>query len=137
MAGKAWSADIRRRLTHPVIDADGHWIEFQPTFHEYLDAVAGARMVDRFKREDYLAGTGSSSHMTLDERRIRRVTQPVWWGLPTRNSLDRATAMLPALLYERLDEMGLDFAIAYPDHALFFPSIRDHDVQLSPTAPTT
>jgi hypothetical protein len=39
--------------------------------------------------------------------------------------------MLPALLYERLSEMGLDFAIAYPDHALFFPAIRDHEVQLA------
>jgi hypothetical protein len=52
-------------------------------------------------------------------------------GLPTRNSLDRATAMLPRLLYERLGEMGLDFAISYPDHALFFPAIRDHELQLA------
>jgi hypothetical protein len=52
-------------------------------------------------------------------------------GLPARNSLDRATAMLPPLLYERLGEIGLDFAIAYPDHALFFPAIRDHELQLA------
>jgi hypothetical protein len=27
--------------------------------------------------------------MSVEERRIRRLTQPAWWGLPTRNSLDR------------------------------------------------
>jgi predicted TIM-barrel fold metal-dependent hydrolase len=131
MAGKRGSADLHRRLNHPVIDADGHWIEFQPTLLDYLDGVAGPVMVDRFRREGYLAGSGSSSRMTPDERRIHHITQPAWWGLPTRNSLDRATAMLPPLLYDRLGEMGLDFAIAYPDHALFFPAIRDHEVQLA------
>jgi predicted TIM-barrel fold metal-dependent hydrolase len=131
MAGKSRSADIHRQLNHPVIDADGHWIEFEPTLLEYLDDVAGPTMVDRFQREDYLAGSGSSSRMTIAERRARHITQHAWWGLPTRNSLDRATAMLPPLLYERLGEMGLDFAIAYPDHALFFPAIRDHELQLA------
>ena len=114
-----------------MIDADGHWIEFEPTLLEYLDGVAGPTMVDRFRREDYLAGTGSSSRMTPAERQARRITQPAWWGVPTRNSLDRATAMLPRLLYQRLDEMGIDFAVAYPDHALFFAAIRDHELQLA------
>ena len=131
MAGKSGSADIHSRLNHPVIDADGHWIEFEPTLLDYLDGVAGPKMVDRFRHEDYLAGSGSSSRMTTDERRVRRITQHAWWGLPTRNSRDRATAMLPRLLYERLGEMGIDFAIAYPDHALFFPAIRDHELQLA------
>ena len=125
------SAQINSRLNHPVIDADGHWIEFEPVMLDYLDSVAGPRMVDRFRREDYLAGSGSVSRMKLEERRIRRLTQPAWWGLPTRNSLDRASAMLPRLMYERLEEMGLDFAIVYPDHALFFPAIRDHELQLA------
>ena len=33
---------------------------------------------------------------------------------PTKNTLDRATAMLPRLMYERLDDLGLDFAVVYP-----------------------
>jgi hypothetical protein len=35
------SAQIHCRLNHPVIDADGHWIEFEPTLLGYLDSVAG------------------------------------------------------------------------------------------------
>jgi predicted TIM-barrel fold metal-dependent hydrolase len=131
MSGRASSAEIHRRLNHPVIDADGHWIEFEPVLLDYLDAVGGPAMVDRFRREDYFTGSNSSSHMTIDERRLHRITAPPWWSLPTRNSLDRATAMLPRLLYERLGEMGIDFAIVYPDRALFFPAIRDHELQLA------
>ena len=131
MARRSASAVINSRLNHPVIDADGHWIEFEPMLLDYLDSIGGPRMADRFRCEDYLAGSGSVSRIKLEERRSRRLTQPAWWGLPTRNSLDRATAMLPRLMYERLEEMGLDFAIVYPDHALFFPAIRDHELQLA------
>jgi len=104
-----------------VIDADGHWIEFEPTLLDYLKHVGGPTMVDRFLQEDYLAGLRSWSRMTPEERRARRPTQPAWWGLPAKNSRDRATAMLPRLLYERMADIGLDFAVVYPTLALFFP----------------
>ena len=34
-------AAIRARLTHPVVDSDGHWLEFGPAIGEYLERVAG------------------------------------------------------------------------------------------------
>ena len=43
---------------------------------------------------------------------------PSWWGWQTADVRDRATAHLPALLYERLDEIGIDFTILYPSMAL-------------------
>jgi predicted TIM-barrel fold metal-dependent hydrolase len=131
MAEKSVSAQIHDRLDHPVIDADGHWIEFEPTLLDYLDAVAGPAMVDRFRRDDYLAGLTGWARMSLEERRERRAIQPPWWGFPARNALDRATAMLPSLLCERMEEIGLDFAIAYPTLALFFAAIGDHELQLA------
>jgi predicted TIM-barrel fold metal-dependent hydrolase len=42
-----------------------------------------------------------------------------WWSLPTRNALDRATCTLPSLLYDRLDEIGIDFAVLYPTYGFF------------------
>src|SRR6185369_4598942 len=36
----------------------------------------------------------------------------------TKNTLDRATAMMPRLLYERLDDLGLDFSVIYPTAGL-------------------
>ena len=56
--------------------------------------------------------------------------QPAWWGVPTKNTRDRATAMLPKLLYERLDELGIDFGVIYPTGgALFAPFLRDDEVR--------
>jgi predicted TIM-barrel fold metal-dependent hydrolase len=131
MDDQSASAKIHARLNHPVIDADGHWIEFEPTLLDYLDGVAGPAMVDRFRRDDYLAGLAGWSRLSPEERRDRRAIQPPWWGLPARHSLDRATAMLPRLLYERMDDIGLDFAVAYPTLALFFAAMRDHELQLA------
>src|SRR5207245_1683291 len=35
------AAQIKLRLTHPVIDADGHWVEYGPVFTEQLRKVGG------------------------------------------------------------------------------------------------
>ncbi|HKD67081.1 MAG TPA: hypothetical protein VKB84_09605 [Candidatus Binataceae bacterium] len=43
------SARIRARLNHPIIDSDGHWIEYEPVALEYLERVGGKRLVDRYK----------------------------------------------------------------------------------------
>ena len=42
------SAAIRAKLDHPVIDSDGHMIEFEPGFLDYLKREGGASMVKRF-----------------------------------------------------------------------------------------
>jgi predicted TIM-barrel fold metal-dependent hydrolase len=131
MPDQSASAKVREHLSHPVIDADGHWIEFEPTLLDYLDGVAGPAMVDRFRHDDYLAGLGGWARMSSDERRARRAIQPPWWGFPARNARDRATAMLPHLLHERMGEIGLDFAVAYPTLALFFAALRDRELQLA------
>jgi hypothetical protein len=41
--------------------------------------------------------------------------------VPTRYTLDRVTELLPKLLYERLDEFGIDFTILYPTSGLGVP----------------
>ena len=56
--------------------------------------------------------------MSVAERRRRRIGQEAFWFLPTKNTLDRATAMLPRLMYERLDDIGLDFCVVYPTAGL-------------------
>src|SRR6266511_2891479 len=63
--------------------------------------------------------------MSVAERRRRRVGQPAFWSRQAENTLDRATAMMPRLLYERLDEIGSDFAIIYPTAGLRVPRISD------------
>ncbi len=129
MAGKdTKSARIRARLSHPIIDSDGHWIEYEPLALEYLERAGGRTLVERYKKVS--APFGALARMPLAARRDKRVSQPPWWGVPTKNTLDRATAMLPKLLYQRLADMGMDFAVMYSTGgSLFAPFLRDEEVR--------
>ena len=40
-------------------------------------------------------------------------------------AVDRATAMLPRLLYERLPELGIDVSVIYPSFGLLFGHFDD------------
>jgi hypothetical protein len=51
---------------------------------------------------------------TWSQRRHDRTRRSNWWGV-TSKTLDKATALLPALLNERLPELGIDFALIYPN----------------------
>ena len=33
--------EIRKSLTHPVVDGDGHWVEYAPVFAEKIRKVTG------------------------------------------------------------------------------------------------
>ncbi len=121
--GHQTAAQIRSRLDHPVIDGDGHWVEFDPVFAERMRKVGGDRAAEGFLAA--LKTTQDALSMSLAERRRRRVAQPGFWTRQAGNTLDRATAMMPRLLYERLDEFGSDFAIIYPTAGLRVPRISD------------
>ncbi len=112
------SAAVRAQLNHPVIDGDGHWLEPVPIFLDYLKQAAGPSMVEQFTRQAKDAGWYA---MSSQERLDTRLKRPTWWGEPT-NILDRATAMIPKLFYERLDDFGVDFAIVYTSLGLFYVS---------------
>ena len=59
------------------------------------------------------------------DRRESASSRAGMWGLPTKNTLDRATAMLPELMYERLDELGIDFAVLYPTYGLTVTALAE------------
>ena len=132
---RAKSATVRARLNHPVIDSDGHTVEFEPALLDYLQQIGGPRIVERYKTERHkgmaasLGGMLTWHRLTPEERREQRATIPPWWALPTKNTLDRATAMLPKLLYERLDDMGLDVTVLYPTFGLLAPHLDDEEIR--------
>ena len=121
------AALIRSRLKHPVIDADGHWVEFTPVVKEFIRRVGGDKAADGFAAVEGLITRVLS--FSDDERRARRAAQQGWWSFPTANTVDRATALFPRLLYERLDELGLDFAVLYPTGALGIAFNPDADTR--------
>ena len=120
-------SQIRAKLNHPIIDGDGHWVEYDPVFAEQMRKVGGDKAAD-----GYLAAmhaTLSALQMGTAERRRRQIAMPGFWTRQTGNTLDRATAMMPHLLYERLDEIGSDFAIIYPTAGLRLPRIVDDETR--------
>ena len=118
------SAAIRAKLKHPVIDGDGHALEFGPVYFEFLKQVGGPRITERFREKL----DGGWYGLSPQERLRKRVTRPSAWTIPTKNTLDRATALLPRLFRERMDDFGLDFSIVYSTLALFL--IRETDDEL-------
>ena len=52
-----------------------------------------------------------------------------YWGRQSTNTRDRATAMMPRMLYDRLDELGIDFGIVYPTAGLGIPRIDDDETR--------
>ena len=123
------SAALRARLKHPVIDSDGHTIEFAPAIADYLKQVGGTALVDRFRGGNGRGAGGGWHRLSPAERLERRATRPPWWAFPAKNTLDRATATLPKLLYERLEQFGLDFTVLYPTLAMFAAHLEDDELR--------
>ena len=83
------AATIREELDHPVIDADGHIIEFIPAIRDLIAADAGTALADTFQAMSTAAATARRG-LTDDQRRSNGMSRTGWWGVPTRNTLDRA-----------------------------------------------
>jgi predicted TIM-barrel fold metal-dependent hydrolase len=128
------AARIRTGLDHPVIDADGHFVELAPVLDDALlaslEAEGGSPLRDRylasrvapFDTSTVLAQRGDAASLGQWK------AMPSWWGWQTRNTRDRATSHLPGLLYERLDEMGIDFSILYPSTTLGLIDMDDPEL---------
>ena len=124
--GPTRASEIRSRLNHPVIDADAHAIEFGPVFLDFLKQVAGAKVAERFMSALETRGWYG---LTPEQRLSQRVARPSAWTMPTRNVVDRATAMMPRLFRARMDDFGLDFSIVYSTLALFVGRLGDEELR--------
>ena len=119
---------VRSRIDHPVIDSDGHLIEYLPLVRDFVVEEAGEDVARRFDRMTRSAGPRAALPDPAD-RRQHGIHAAGVWGLPTENTLDRATAMLPDLMYRRLDELGIDFAVLYPTYGLTVTALGDAELR--------
>jgi predicted TIM-barrel fold metal-dependent hydrolase len=131
MDAERTAAQVRREIGHPVIDTDGHIIEFFPAMMDYVKKVAGPEVSGRFWK-GFLAQNQRGWHqLGPEERRRANVYRPAFWLSPAENTRDRATAMLPRLFRERLPELGIDYSIIYPSIGLLLPSMADEELRLA------
>ncbi|MFV5516920.1 amidohydrolase family protein [Acinetobacter gerneri] len=130
---KSRSAEVRAQLDYPVIDTDIHTNEFSPLIEDYIAQYGGAKIVDLFR--EHLTNNGLNVlaaewyKATPQERFDKRLFRPPFWALPAQNSYDLATVSLPALLHERLEELGTDFAVLYPNISLFPINSSNEDLR--------
>ena len=124
------AAQVRERLGHPIIDADGHFLELGPVFYDTLKEVAGPEVTASFERLGGTPMTGIQGGRAPSREQRQQTRQWVtpWW-VPTAETRDWASASAPGLLYERLPEIGLDFAVLFPTYSFSFihspePEIR-------------
>jgi predicted TIM-barrel fold metal-dependent hydrolase len=126
------AAQIRAGLSHPIIDADGHFVELAPLFNDemltYLEEMGGREVRDRYAADTGLTDTSTVLARHRGAQGTGWNAMPSWWGWATENTRDRATAHLPALLYERLDEIGIDFTILYPSMTLAYLEVADDEL---------
>src|SRR5262247_1623705 len=121
--GHSEARQLRARLSHPVIDADGHWIEYGPVMREEFRRIGGDAAIEGLALASQRVP--NSLKMTVAERTRRRVGQEAFWSSPCENVLDRATAMMPRLMHERLDDLGIDFSVVYPTAGLSYHRMQD------------
>ena len=60
-------AQVHATVEHPIVDADGHWVEFPPVFAEKMRKVGGDQAADGF-----LAPRSSAEALKNDPGRAGR-----------------------------------------------------------------
>ena len=107
---------VRAKVSHPIVDGDGHILEARLTILDYVKKIAGPEVALRFEN--------------LESPWKYQDCQQIFWGMPSGpQSIDRATAMLPNLYRERLDDAGIDVGIVYSTSCLPLMHVRDDEMR--------
>ncbi len=108
-------SEVRAKLDHPVIDADGHVVECDFAHLDFVRQLGGGEMVERVT--SVIAAAGPT-------------VKGFWWGLPSGpHTSDRALAQLPRYMRSRMDELGIDFGHCYTTRGLSHMYIPDADTR--------
>src|SRR5579885_2853286 len=124
------SQATRARLSHPVIDSDGHFTEYIPIAREYLVKHGGHEL----ERDFFAAFKDTPLNtewygLSPAQRREQWAKRPPFFATPAENTLDLATSFFPKLLYSRLDEIGLDYTVLYPGIGFIAQMFSNDDVR--------
>ena len=123
------SAEIRKNLPYPVVDGDGHVLELTPVFLDYMRETVGEKIADRYTSSMAVRGYAQPGRQEDQARWDSWSPRRNLWGVPTKNTLDRATPTLRRLYAERMDDLGIDYSILYPSEGLFVSTIEDEEVR--------
>jgi predicted TIM-barrel fold metal-dependent hydrolase len=123
------SAIARTHFDHPVIDADGHLREFLPGAMPYLRDALGPKLFEEWRRRGTALQQARAVGASVADRRRTRKPQSSFWATVSGDGIDRATATSPALLYDRLEELAMDYVVLYPTEAFGVAGIADEEIR--------
>ncbi len=115
-------------LGFPVIDVDGHVLEFMPAALPYVRENLGPKLFEQYmaSRSPLKASMSSSNVIS---RHDSRHPQLGWWASPMHNPKDLATSIFPRLLHERVHELGIDLMVLFGTNTMGSGGIRDEDLR--------
>jgi len=121
------SARLRQELGYPVLDGDGHIVEFIPVFLDYVRDAGHGAILERgmFVRDRAI------EDMTMQERRDGGIL-PHSWHVPAKTEYF-ATVTSPKRYHDRLGEAGIDFAVLYPTMGIALLQIDDEEQRVTLT----
>jgi predicted TIM-barrel fold metal-dependent hydrolase len=119
--------EVRANAGHPIIDADGHVLEYPPAVEPFVREALGSVAYERYVAR----ATPLANIMNADAARrgATRTPQSAWWGTPSANTHDLAAAAFPSLLVDRLDECGIDYSILFPTKGFGIAGIDDDELR--------
>ncbi len=119
---------VRLRAGHPIIDSDGHVLEYLPAVEPFLRDALGSVAYERY----VASATPLANIMNADaSRRVAtRTPQSAWWGTPSKNTHDLAAAAFPHLLESRLDDCGIDYTVMFPTKGFGIAGIGDDELRV-------
>ena len=120
--------EIRQQLDHPVIDIDGHMVEFFP-------ALAGELVKEGVSLDGESMAAAHLGHLRPRRRLVRAHARGAGRA-PGRPGVRGATVAWsrpstapppcsPVCSHERLDELGIDVSVIYPSLGLIFLHLDD------------
>ena len=70
MSAQMTPEQVRSKIDHPIVDGDGHWVEYDPVFGDKMRKVGGDLAADGFLKA--MGTTRELLSMTIAERREKR-----------------------------------------------------------------
>ena len=122
----AAAADIRAGLDHPVIDADGHQIEYLPLVRDLLVEDAGEDLGSPF---DLVLGAGSPG--TCSRGSVGTSASPARRGGACRGQHPRpGHRHAPRVVPVAAGRAGIDVAVLYPTYGLIPTALDDEALRV-------
>ena len=76
---------VRSKIDHPIVDGDGHWVEYDPVFSDKMRKVGGDMAADGFLSA--MGRTREALSLSVAERQHKRLGQQAFWARQCQSAL--------------------------------------------------